>query len=185
MQPAVKPHRFSISEWQRMGEVGLLGLDQRVELIEGEVIDMAPVGSAHAGSVTRLNHLLTSRLSGQAIVSVQNPLRLGDFSEPQPDLMLLRPRKDFYARTHPTAKDVLLLVEVADATLAYDRDRKIPLYGRHGVSQAWLVNLSERTVEVYVSPNSQGYADRHIARAGEALRPLAGLAVELDLLFGD
>jgi len=183
MQPAVRPHRFSVSDWQRMGEVGLLAPDQRAELIEGEVIDMAPISSAHAGLVTRLNHLLTSRLSGQALVSVQNPLWLEDFSEPQPDLMLLRPREDFYTRSHPTAQDVLLLVEVADTTLAYDRDRKIPLYGRQGVSQTWLINLRERTVEVYSNPDSQGYADRHVARAGETLQALPGLVVELAPLF--
>jgi Uma2 family endonuclease len=185
MQPAVKPHRFSVSDWQRMGELGLLAPDQRVELIEGEIIDMAPIGSAHAGLVTRLTDMLASRLSGRALLSVQNPLRLGDFSEPQPDLMLLRPREDFYSRSHPSAKDVLLLVEVADATLGYDRDRKVPLYGCFGVSQTWLINVPERMVEVYINPDPHGYADRHIARAGEALEALFGVTVEIERLFGD
>ena len=110
-------------------------------------------------------------------MSVRNPLQLGEFSEPQPDLMLLRPREDFYARAHPTARDVLLVVDVADTTLAYDRDRKIPLYGRYGVSQCWLINLPERIVEVHANPDPHGYTDRHIARVGEALEPLPGLAV--------
>ena len=185
MQPAVKPHRFSVRDWHRMGEIGLLAADHRAELIEGEVIDMAPIGSAHAALVTRLTHLLTSRLSTGALVSVQNPLRLGDFSEPQPDLMLLRPREDFYARTHPTAQDVLLVIEVADTTLAYDRDRKIPLYARYGVPRAWLINLPERIVEVYANPDPEGYSDRHIARVGEVLEPLPGSAVEVGLLLGE
>jgi hypothetical protein len=182
VQSVAKPHRFSASDWRRMGEVGLLESDPRAELTEGEVIDMAPIGSAHAALATRFAHLMVSRLAGRALVSVQNPLQLGDFSEPRPDLMLLRRREDFYARA--TAGGVLLVAEAADTTLAYDRDRKVALYGRYGVSRSWLVNLPERIVEVDANPSSQGYPDRHIARVGEALEPLPGLSADLGLLFG-
>jgi hypothetical protein len=110
-------------------------------------------------------------------------IALGDFSELQPDPMLLRPRPDFYAQAHPGAQDVLLLVEVADNTLTYDRARKISRYGQHGVTASWLINLPKRVIEVYTNPNPQGCADRHIARIAETLEPLPGLAMELDLLF--
>jgi Uma2 family endonuclease len=124
---------FSVDDYYRMVEVGLLKEDERVELIEGEVIRMSPIGSRHAACVARLTKLF-SRLAGDgAIVWVQNPVRLNDFSEPQPDVALLKPRADFYAGAHPAAADVLLIVEVSDTTIGYDRQVKVPLYARGGM----------------------------------------------------
>ena len=130
---------------------------------------MPPIGSLHGGQVLRLGHLFRLKLASDVLISTQNPLRLGDFSEPQPDLMLLRPRDDFYAQAHPTPENVLLLVEVADSSLEHDREIKIPLYARYGVAESWLVNLQESRIEVYTNSTAEGYADRHIARKGEVL----------------
>lgn len=183
MLNAMQRHRFTVEEWERMGAAGVLPPDARMELIEGEVIDMAPIGPAHGSYEKRLIAWFGGHIdASEAIISAQDPIRLGDFSEPQPDLMLLRPKSDFYAEGHPTASDVLLLIEVADTTLERDRDYKMPLYGRYGVVESWLLNLLDGTVEVYTNSTERGYADRHIAVAGEVLRPvlLNGLAVPVN-----
>lgn len=126
---------FTVAEYHRMAEAGILGEDDRVELIEGEIVGMTPISSRHAGQVNRLVRLFTQRLGGRAILSVQNPIRLGEHSEPQPDVALLRPRPDFYATAHPGSEDVLLVIEVADlsacdaqagTSAAYDREVKPP-----------------------------------------------------------
>lgn len=135
-------HRINVDEYYRMAEVGLLARDARVELIQGEVIDMAPIGSRHAATVDALTQRLSGTLKQHAIVGVQRPIRLSAHSEPQPDLVLLKPRADFYSTIHPTASDVLLLIEVSDTTLRYDRDIKVPLYARHGIPEVWLIDVS-------------------------------------------
>ncbi len=127
-----------------MAEVGLLSEDSRVELIEGEIIEMSPIGSTHGGTVNRSSKLLHRELDDIAIVSVQNPVHIDDFSEPQPDLALLKPRKDFYSNSHPTPEDVLVVIEVADASVYYDRNVKPPLYARAGIPEAW--RLCENSV---------------------------------------
>jgi Uma2 family endonuclease len=132
----LKRRRFTVDEYRRMGEVGILDEDERVELIEGEIVEMSPIGRRHAGIVNRLNDLFTFRLRGRAIVAVQNPISLGSkYSEPQPDLTLLRPRADFYADSRPEPPDVLLVVEVMDTSVERDRQVKLPLYARAGVPE--------------------------------------------------
>ena len=140
-----------------MGEAGILSEDDRVELIEGEIVQMAPIGSRHAACVDRLTQLFVLRVMGRAIVRVQNPVLLNDYSEPQPDLALLRPRADFYASGHPAPQDVLLVVEVADTSAGIDRAAKMPLYARAGIHEAWLVDLQADQVEVHRQPTPQGY----------------------------
>jgi Uma2 family endonuclease len=120
-------HQFNVDDYYRMAEVGLLSEDHRVELIGGEIIEMSPIGSTHGGAVKRSSAFLNRKLGDAAIVSVQNPVRLDDFSEPQPDIALLKPRKDFYSNSHPTPPDVLVVIEVADNSVAYDRNVKLPL----------------------------------------------------------
>jgi len=151
-------HRYTRAEYCRMAEAGILGRDDRVELIEGEIIDMAPTGSQHAGTVIYLNTVLQAALRGSALVSLQNPLVIDEYSEPEPDAALLRPRQDFYRDAHPRAQDVLLVIEVADSSLGYDRDVKLPLYARHGIPEAWLVDLEHRRLERYAGPQADGYA---------------------------
>ena len=178
---------FTADEYHRMGEAGVLGPDDRVELVAGEVVEMSPIGSPHAACVDRLNVLL-QRLGGvQGIVRVQSPIRLDAHSEPQPDLSMLRHRADFYAAAHPTPEDVLLVVEVADTSLRYDRDVKIPLYARAGIAEAWLVDLASGTVEAFTQPTPQGYQQsRRVGRDAQFMSrvlPAAAFLVS-DILGG-
>jgi Uma2 family endonuclease len=174
-------HRFSVEDYHRMAQAGILGEDDRVELIDGEIVDMAPIGPRHAGTVKRLADLLSGALRGRAILSVQDPVRLGERSEPQPDVALLRPRADYYASGHPTAADVLLVVEVAETSADYDRQLKLPLYARHGIPEAWLVDLERTRVEVYRRPTAEGYGEVMTLGTGDALSPLALPDVSLPL----
>lgn len=163
---------FTVDEYEQMIRAGVLGEDDRVELIEGEIVKMSPIGSAHVAHVNRLTHLLVQRVADQAQVSVQNPIRLPR-SEPQPDLTLLRPRADFYVRALPLPADVLLLIEVSDTTAAYDRAVKVPLYARGGIPETWLIDLAEGVVEVYREPAAAGYRRKQTYGAGEELAPEA------------
>lgn len=180
-------HRYTRDEYHRMAEAGIFGEDDRVELIEGEIIDMAPTGSQHAGTVVYLNTALQTALHGHALVSVQNPITLDQHSEPQPDLILLRPRKDFYRASHPQPGDLLLVIEVADSSLAYDRDVKLPLYARFGIPEAWLVDLEQRRLERYTEPRHDGYHAHETLRAlaDVPLPAPAGHSVDLRALFAD
>ncbi len=166
-------HRFSAAEYQRMVEVGILSEDDRVELIEGEIVAMSPMGSRHAACVDRLNAAFAARLGQEAIVRVQSPVRLDDFSEPEPDLALLRPRADFYAEAHPTPADILLVVEVMEASREYDRKVKVPLYARAGIQEVWLVDAVEGQVHVLREPAGDAYGAVGIHGRRETLAPLA------------
>lgn len=150
-------HKLTVTDYCRLGDAGSFGVDDRVELIEGEVIDMAPIGIAHASLVDHLNDLFTRAVGDRAQVRVQNPARLETYSEPQPDLLLLKRRSDFYRTGHPEPADILLVVEVADTSLVYDRDTKIPLYARHGIPEAWLVDVVGERLTVYQHPGPDGY----------------------------
>ncbi|MGD1700408.1 Uma2 family endonuclease [Dapis sp. BLCC M229] len=141
--------QFTVKEYHQMAKVGILKEDDRVELIAGEIVKMAPIGIPHAGFVRRLNGIFNQLLSGKAIVDIQNPIDLNDESEPQPDLTLLRWRDDYYAGKHPQPEDIFLLVEVADSTIKYDRGVKIPLYAENGISEVWLIDINQELVEVY------------------------------------
>jgi Uma2 family endonuclease len=156
----VRPHLFTVDEYHRMGEAGILCENDRVELIEGKLVDMPPIGSPHAGKVNRFNMLLSKVLGDKAILALQNPVRLGKRSEPQPDITILRPRSDFYEKSHPQPKDVLLLIEVADTTTRFDREVKIPLYAAYGIPEVWLIDLRSKRVEVYLQPSKNGYRQR-------------------------
>ena len=147
--------RLTVDEFHKLGEAGILDEDDRIELIEGELIQMTPIGSLHAATVDRLADLCRGHPG--AIIRVQNPLVLSSRSEPVPDLMLLRERQDFYADSHPRPNDVLLLIEVADSTVGTDRDVKIPLYGQEGVVETWLLDLQKKPLEIYLLPGPTGY----------------------------
>lgn len=150
-------HLFTVDEYDRMGEVGLLGPDRRFELVAGDIVEMSPIGSAHAGTVNHLNRWFGQRVGEGAVVTVQSPLRLSDLSEPEPDLMLLRPLEDLYRSRHPRPEDVLLLIEVSASTAGWDRRVKRPLYAAAGIGEMWIVDLSARVVEVATKPNPKGY----------------------------
>jgi Uma2 family endonuclease len=178
-------HRITVDEYYRMAEAGILAPDARVELIEGEVIDMAPMRSRHGWAVNLLAARLHEVARGRAIVTCQTPLRLGEHSEPEPDLMLVRQRQGGYADRHPSAADVLLLIEVADTSLRYDLEVKVPLYARHGVAEVWVVDLENRRVHFLRRPAGDAYADAgtQANAAGAPVAALPGTTIDLSGLY--
>jgi Uma2 family endonuclease len=174
-------HRFNVEEYYRMAETGLLKPDARVELLNGQIIDMSPIGPFH-GSVTKyLIQVFTDANQGKWILQVQDPVRLDDHSEPQPDLVLLKKSPDFYRKRHPQAQDVFLLVEISDTSLIIDREEKLPAYGRAGIPEVWIVNLTELVVEVYRDPHFTGYEKKTISRVGDKASLLAFPDVTVDV----
>ena len=164
----IRTHRWTVADYHKIGEVGLLAEDARVELINGEIVEMTPIGSSHAGKVKRLAHLFSVLLGDKAIISVQDPLVLNDDSEPEPDITLLRWRDDYYESAHPTPQDVLLLIEVSDTSVRYDREVKIPLYARHNIPDVWLLDLQQQGLEIYQKPESGEYQHMQRLRSGQA-----------------
>ncbi len=180
-------HRFTVDEYHLMGEAGIFSEDDRVELIEGEIVEMTPIGDRHAGVVARLNRLFVERLGGRSIVWPQNPVGLRVVrSVPQPDIALLRPRDDFYTTGRPEPADTLLVIEVMDTSVETDRGVKVPLYARAGIAEVWLVNLRADAIEVHREPTNAGYGDVRVLRRGERLSPLAfpDLTLTVDELLG-
>ena len=169
--PWVPRRKLDVAQYHRMGEAGIFRDRERVELIEGELIQMAPIGSGHSGAVNGTNRALIRAVGDQAIVSVHGPVRLGDYSEPEPDFMLLRPRDDDYRSKTPVAEDVLLLIEVSQSSLRYDRSVKLALYARHGIAEVWIVDLAANAVEWFRLPEGESYAETGRARRGETLTP--------------
>ena len=164
---------LTVDDYRLLIRAGSLGEDDRVELIEGEIIEMSPISPEHAGHVKRLNRLFSRRLGDRALIGVQDPIALGEHSEPQPDLVLLRPHADDYADAHPGPGDVLLAVEVADTSVNYDRDVKMRLYAQAGIPEAWLVSLPDGWIEVYTEPSPVGYLSMRRALPGASLAPQA------------
>jgi Uma2 family endonuclease len=183
IEPAevLRRHLVNVDEYYRMAETGVLAPDARVELIEGEIFDMAPIGSRHGSTVKRLLRLFTDAVSDQVTVAVQDPLRLSQRSEPQPDLMLLKPRADYYASAHPSADDVLLLVEVSDTTARYDRGIKLSLYARHGVREVWIVDLDHHMLRTYRNPVGEHYTEVMETASPGVLSPQALPQLRVDL----
>jgi Uma2 family endonuclease len=164
-------HRFSVKDYYRLAETGVLPPDARVELLDGRIIDMSPIGPLHGGVVKRLTRVFTRFPQGRWLLAVQDPVRLEDHSEPQPDLMLLKPAADDYISRHPVPEDVFLLIEVSDSTLETDREDKLPIYGRAGIAEVWIVNLAEGALEVYREPHFTGYANNQILHEGDFISP--------------
>jgi Uma2 family endonuclease len=164
--------RFTVDEYHRMAEVGILGPDDRVELLDGEIVEVSPIGPRHAATVTRLTHTLIRLVGDRALVRSQNPMVSDRYSEPEPDLSLVVPRADYYAESHPLSRDTLLVVEVADTSLRYDRLRKIPNYARAGIPEVWLVDLATKQIERYRDPQGDAYADRHVLGRADSLTVL-------------
>jgi Uma2 family endonuclease len=177
---------YTVDEYHHMAEVGILKEDERVELIDGEVVKMSPIGTRHAACVKRLIALLTDHVGRNAIVGAQDPVRLSKYLEPQPDISLLKYRDDYYAQQMPGPEDVLLLIEVADTSLAYDRDLKVPLYAREGVPEVWVVDLNSDAVLVYRNPEEGAYTEAQTLKRGDTL-PLPGVSgavVEVEDILG-
>ena len=174
-------HRLTVDEYHRMAEAGVLAPDARVELIEGELVDMASIGTRHAAAVKRLIRLLTQAVGDRAIVSVQDPLHLSSRTETQPDLTLLKPRDDFYAQAEPAGTDALLVIEVADSSSNYDRRIKAPLYARHGVPELWIVDLDAGCLRILRAPQQGEYRDVTALSAPGRIDVQAMPGISLDL----
>jgi len=182
----VNRRSFTVAEYERMGQFGIFSEDARVELVCGEIIQMSPIGKGHAACVDFLAQFITLRLRRSAIVRVQNPVLLDDFSEPQPDLLILKRRADFYRHAHPRPEDVLLVIEVSDSTLEYDRKVKMPLYAGAGIPEAWLVNLPDERIEVYSDPAGGEYQTVRTYARGQKLQShtLASLRLSVSKVLG-
>ena len=177
--------QFSVADYARMRETDILGEDDRVELIDGEVREMSPIGPLHAAIVKRLNSLLSRLLDDSVILSVQDPIQLNDYSEPQPDLAILQHRDDFYAAAHPVADDVLLVIEVADTSVEYDREEKMPRYAAAQIPEAWLVDISSEIVEQYWQPRNGKYLLKRLAERGDTIvaQAMPNLEIAVDQIF--
>jgi Uma2 family endonuclease len=178
-------HRITVHEYHRMAEIGVLAPDARVELIEGEIIDMALIGKDHQSIVDQLNRALVRAVEDRAIVRVQGSVRLDKWSEPQPDVVLLAPRPDFYRSEFALGTDALLVIEVSDTTLRYDRDRKVPLYAQHGVPEVWIVDVRGDALLVYGDLRDGKY-ERQVALERPGSVPVArlpGLLLDVAALF--
>ena len=174
---------FTIEEYERMVETGILKRDDRVELIEGEIVEMSPIGDPHAAIVTNLTHLLVNLAGDRARVRVQGPVRVPPRSKPQPDLAVLRSRS--YMRAGAAAEDVLLVIEVADTSLEYDRRVKLRLYARAGIAEYWVVDANAEALDLYRGPSGDGYREHRRAVRGETVGPLAfpDTAIAVDAIF--
>lgn len=179
--------RFTVEEYERMGEVGVFAPDERVELLDGEVVAMSPIGPKHASVVDVLAEELVLLLARRASVRVQNPVRLPPRSEPQPDIVVARRRRDAYRSAHPTAEDTLLVVEVADSSLRIDRAVKLPIYASQGIVEVWIVDLAGDVVHVHTDPVDGGYRDVRTLGRGQRLAPVAlpDAVLDVETVLGD
>ena len=177
---------FTVGEYYRMAEASILTEEDRVELIAGQIVAMSPIGSRHAACVKRLNLLLGKMIGDSMLLGVQDPIALDAYSEPEPDLVLLRSRADFYAAAHPSAGDVLLAIEVADTSASYDREVKVPLYAQAGIPEVWLIDLQEGRIEVYARPQGNAYQQRVEVAANDPFTSptVAGLTLAAADLLG-
>lgn len=182
-QPLESPRWLPIhvTEYHQMGEAGILDPGLRTELVNTRIMQMAPIGSEHADWVDRLTRYFARNLNDAITVRAQNPIDLDEGNEPQPDLALLRPRERPYREAHPRPEDVLLLIEVADSSLRYDRDTKIPLYARHRIPEVWLIDIAANRLEMYREPDGEEYRLVIKPRRDERIRPTSLPDIEVDL----
>ncbi|HEY0174435.1 MAG TPA: Uma2 family endonuclease [Pyrinomonadaceae bacterium] len=182
----INRHSFNVAEYERMGRAGIFSPEARVELVYGEIIEMSPIGERHAACVNVLDEIVRGRLGRSVTVSVQNPVLLDDFSAPQPDLLILKRRADFYRHAHPRPEDVLVVVEVSDSTLELDRTVKMPLYAGAGIPEAWLVNIPDERIEVYSDPVGGEYQTARSYARGRRLQShtLASLRLSVSKVLG-
>ncbi len=155
-------HKFDVEQYELMGKAGIFHPESRLELIEGEIVIMTPIGLKHSVTINRFNYALSQSIGKNGIVSIQNSIRLPDYSEPQPDIVILKPRHDFYAGKFPQAEDVLLLIEVADSSLKYDQSAKLVLYAKYGIFEYWIANLERNVLEIYREPQNLNYLKQKV-----------------------
>lgn len=178
--------KFTVGQYHQMIESGILTEGDRVELLQGEIIEMSPIGRQHAACVDRLNELLVRALGLRAIVRVQNPIQLSSRSEPQPDFAILQRRSDFYADSHPQPQDVFALIEVSDTTIEFDRTVKVPLYAKDNIAEVWIVDLNAEAVQIYREPSATSYQQLQTFRRGQAIafQAFSDIQFMVDQLLG-
>lgn len=184
MSVQLSRRRITVDEYYRMAEAGILTEKDRVELIHGEIIEISPIGSKHAAAVNRLNNVLKEYLGVKAIVSVQNPIKLNNLNEPEPDIAVLKYADHYYAERHPSPADILMVVEVSDTTLAFDREIKLPLYAHAGIPEFWLVDLGKKELEIHRNPAKDIYKNIQIIQPGDTVDLPFELSVSADFLLG-
>lgn len=185
--PKIVPKRFRVEDFRKMTEVGILPEESGWEIIDGYLIDKMSIGSKHASVVRRLSKYLERNLGDIVQVSGQNPIHIDEYNEPEPDIALLQPRADFYAESHPTPTDVLLLIEVSDSTVEYDREVKKKLYAESGIREFWIVNLKDETIETFTQPKNGVYYSARILEKGEIVESILieSLTIEVGEILGN
>jgi len=182
-----KRRRFNVDEYYKMAEAGILKPDERVELIEGVVVTMSPVGRKHFGGVFYLCHYLTLAFQKRAGVVAQSPLQLGERSEPEPDIAVYKWNEDFFRTIKPSPTDVYFLIEVMDSSAKHDRGRKLRLYARHNIPELWLVDLQNEWIEIHRRPSGETFREKRTVTRGETLSPEAfpDIVLEVNAILGD
>jgi Uma2 family endonuclease len=185
MEVEVTKKRFTADEFHRMGEAGIFGPEERLELIDGEIIEMSAMGHRHAVCVSRVTTFLIRALGDRGVLRPQLPLRLTDWTEPQPDIVVLKPRTDFYAKKKPTPQDALLVMEISDSTLTLDRNIKLPRYAAAGIQEVWIGDLVHNVLLVYRDPRAKSYKAAFQFRSGDIVSALSfpDLAFQVDELL--
>ena len=186
MQIETARKRFTVDDYYKMAEAGILTPTDRVELIEGEIVEMSPIGDRHGMAVNRATMVFARGLGDQVVVAVQNPVRVNRYNEPQPDVVLIRPREGFYGTRHPRPEDVILLIEVSDTTLPFDRKVKVPIYARNGIPEVWIVDLQNDGIHVYREPKGETYKLVESHSRSESVSPQAfpAFVIKVDDLLG-
>lgn len=184
---SLAPHRYrlTVADYHQLGEIGVFNENSRVELINGELVTMPPIGEQHASKTRRINQFFSRRVGESAIVDIQNPVALDAHSEPQPDIALLKPQADFYEKSHPRPDDVLLLIEISDSTLRYDREVKVPHYAKAGIPEVWVLDITHQRLEIYRRPSVDGYRQILYPELQEQVAPvlLPELRFSVEQLF--
>jgi Uma2 family endonuclease len=186
MQTEATRKLFTVDDYYRMAEVGILKPTDRVELIEGEIVEMSPIGVRHAMAVNRATMLFARGVGDKAVVAVQNAARIDTYNEPQPDVVLIRPREGFYGTEHPRPDEVLLLIEVSETSLRFDRNVKLPIYARSGIREVWIADLNSDTVTAFRKPKDKTYTETLIRERHESISPDAfpDFSIKVDELLG-
>jgi Uma2 family endonuclease len=186
MQAETTRKLFTVDDYYRMAEVGILKPTERVELIEGEIVEMSPIGVRHAMAVNRANMIFSRGVGDKAVVAIQNAARINIYNEPQPDVVLIRPREGFYGTEHPRPEDVLLLIEVSESSLWFDRSVKLPIYARSGIREVWIADLNSDTITVFRTPKEKTYTETFTRQRQESISPDAfpDFSIGVDELLG-
>ena len=186
MQVEVQRKRFTVDDYYKMAEAGILTDEDRVELIEGEIVEMSPIGNRHAMTVTRALMTFARGSGDRVVVAVQNPAHMDKYNEPQPDVVLIRPREGFYGTDHPNPEDVVLLIEVADTSLRKDRLLKLPVYARNGIREVWIIDVKDDAIHVHREPTANAYLSFETRHRGETVSPetFPEFAIKVDDLLG-